>query len=84
MSGEEVLESGLEIPFRTGHATEKIQTQRTVLGKRVAGEMRFSEQTEAGNSAGSGKLMPLGRGDRPEIHLLNHPAEKILQNRRVT
>lgn len=84
MSGEEVAESGFKIPFGTRHAAEKVQAQRTVFGKSVACEMRFSQETKPGNPASSGKLMPLGFPHRPEIHLLNHSAEKILQRRRVT
>ena len=65
---EELLQSGFKIPFGARNAAEKIQAQRTVLGKRVTGEMGFSEQAKAGDAAGAGKLMPLRFADRPQLH----------------
>jgi len=81
---KEVTQSRFEIPFRTGHATEEIQAERAVLGKSVAGEMGLGEKTEAGDSAGSGKLMPLRRAYGAETHLFDNLAEEILENCPVT
>src|SRR5437868_1119464 len=68
LRGESLLQSGLEIPLGTRHAAEKIETERAVFGKCVAREMRFGEQTEAGDSAGVRELVPLRLAYRAQFH----------------
>jgi hypothetical protein len=49
-----------EIPFRARPAAEDVEAKRMILGKGVAGKMRFREQAHASNAAGSRELMEGG------------------------
>jgi len=73
---KELLECRFKIPFGAGNATKKIQAKRVVLGKSVAGDVRFGEQAEAGDAAGTGKLMPLGSANGTQLHAANHAMEE--------
>ena len=72
---KKLTENSLEIPFRSWNTAKEIETERTVLWKCVASEMRLCEQAKAGNPPGAGKLMPLGFAHRTELHFPNDVAE---------
>jgi hypothetical protein len=42
-----------------------------MLGKSVAGEVRFGEEAKAGDAAGARELVPLRGADRAEFHLVD-------------
>jgi len=81
---KKLTENSFKIPLRARNAAEEIETERTVLRKGVAREMRLGQQAKAGDPSGTGKLMPLGFADGPELHFPNEPVEQIPQNRRIT
>ena len=43
----------------------------------MTGQMRFGKQTQAGDSTGTGKLVPTGIGDRMERHAVNQAVKKV-------
>ena len=55
---ELALQTRAEIPIRARPATEDVEAKRMILGKRVAGKMRFRQQADAGDAPGSRKLVP--------------------------
>jgi hypothetical protein len=50
-----------------------------MLGKGVAGDVRFLKQGESGN-ASAGELMPLRFGHRMQIHLRDEIVEEVAQS----
>src|SRR5579862_8157045 len=79
LRGELAFQVGLEIPVRTRPAAEDVQAKRMILGKRVAGNVRFSQQIKAGYAAGAGKLVPGGFADRVQRQTLDEPREERTQ-----
>ena len=77
---EEISQNRFEIPFGATNATEKIEAERSVFRKGVAREVRFGEWAEASDSAGTGKLVPLGLPHGAKLHLPDDSAEQILQD----
>src|SRR5579864_8961608 len=59
---ELALQARAEVPIRAGPATKDVETKRMILGKSVAGKVRFRQQADAGNASGTRKLMPGGVG----------------------
>ena len=80
---EKLLERRFKIPFGARKAAKQIQAKRIVLGKSMAGDVRFREQAKAGDSAGPGKLMPLRSADRTQLHAANHAMEKRFDGTQV-
>jgi hypothetical protein len=62
---------GLEGPLRAGNATEKIEAQRGVFGKGMAGEVGFRKETETGDSAASRESVPMGGADGAKFEILD-------------
>ena len=75
------LSTPAKIPFGPRNTAKQVQAERAKLGKGVAGEMRFGEQAEAGNSPSLRKLMPLGFADRPQLQIANDPLKQRPQSR---
>ena len=75
MRVKKLTENSLEIPFRSWNTAKEIETERAVLWKRVASEMRLREKAKAGNASGAGKLMPLCFADGPKLHFPNDAAK---------
>src|SRR5438034_3276213 len=79
-----------EIPFRARSAAENVEAKRMILGKGVAGKVRFRKQTHARDAARSGKLMESGVAYGMKEQGFREPSEKgtqlreISQRRRVT
>lgn len=73
---EKLLERSFKIPFVARNAAKQIQAERTVLGKGMAGNVRFGEKAEAGDAAGPGELMPLRSANGPQLHAANHAMEE--------
>ena len=73
---EKLLERRFKIPFGARHAAKEIQAKRIMLGKGMAGDVRFREQAKAGDAAGPGKLMPLRCADGTQLQAANHAMEK--------
>src|SRR2546426_5334403 len=79
-----------EIPFRARPAAENVEAKRMILGKGVAGKVRFRKQTHARDAARSGKLMESGVAYGMKEQGFREPSEKgtqlreISQRRRVT
>ena len=73
---EKLLERGLKIPFVARNAAKEIQAERIVLGKGMAGGVRFRKQAEAGDATRAGKLMPLRLADGAQLHAANHAMKK--------
>lgn len=80
---EKLLERRFKIPFGARNATKKIQAKRIVLGKGVASDVRFGEQAETRNAAGSGEYMPLRFADGPQLHSANHAVEECFDSAKV-
>ena len=80
---EKLLERRFKIPFGARNAAKEIQAKRIMFGKGMAGDVRFREQSEAGYSAGPGKLMPLRCADRTQLHAANHAMEKRFDGAKV-
>lgn len=73
---EKLLQRCFKIPFRARNATKKIEAKRIVLGKGMAGDVGFRKQAQAGDAAGSWKLMPLRFADGAQLHAANHPMKE--------
>src|SRR5712664_2250186 len=79
-----------EIPFRARPAAEDVEAKRMILGKGVAGKMRFGKQAHSRDAARSRELMEGGIAYGMEQQRFREPAEKgaqlrkISQRRRVT
>jgi hypothetical protein len=58
-----------EFPLRAWNAAEQIQAERGVFWKRVARQVRFRKQAQAGNAAASRELMPYGRSHRSKLQI---------------
>jgi len=80
---EKLLERRLKIPFVAWNAAKKIKAERIVLGKGVAGDVRFRKQAKARDATRAGKLMPLRFADRTQLHTANHAVEKRLDRAKV-
>ncbi len=72
-----------EIPIRPWTAAEKIQAQRAVLGERMAGDMRLSEDVESSDAAGAAELRPLGFAARMKVEIADDLREERLQRRNI-
>ena len=80
---EKLLERRFKIPFGARKAAKEIQAKRMVLGKGMAGDVRFREQAKAGEAAGPGKLMPLGWADGTQFQAANHAMKKRFDGAQV-
>jgi hypothetical protein len=60
-------------------AAENIQAKRTVFRKRVACQMRFRQQVQTCDTAGTGKLMPYRLAYGMEINCFDKLVEQSLQ-----
>lgn len=80
---EKLLERRFKIPLGARNTAKKIEAKRIVLGKGMAGDVRFREQAEAGDAAGSWKLMPLRFADGAQLHPANHAVEKCFHRAEV-
>ena len=69
----------LEIGVSARPAAEYVQAQRTVFGKRVAGNVRFRKQAHSGDPAGMRKLMPLRFAERMQVQFADERSEKFLE-----
>ena len=74
-----MLEKRFEIGVRAGATAENVQTERSVFGKSVAGDVRFRKQAHSGDAAGVGELMPLGFAERMQIELADECTEEGFQ-----
>lgn len=75
-----LLQCTLEVPFRARNATKKIQTERGMLRKGMASQMRFGKEAQSGDAAGTGKLMPNRRTNRPELQIFNDGDKERLEH----
>src|SRR5579871_1114942 len=64
--GKLALQARFEIPVGARPAAEDVEAKRMILGKGVAGKMRFREQPQAGNASGAGEAVPVGVADGME------------------
>ena len=80
---KKLLERRFEIPFGARKAAKQIQAKRIVLGKGMAGDVRFREQAKAGDTAGPGKLMPLRCADRTQLQASDHAMEERFDGAQV-
>ena len=62
---EKLLERRFKIPLSAWNTAKKIQAERIVFGKGVAGDVGLGEQAQAGDTARTRKLMPLRFADGP-------------------
>ncbi len=65
-----------KIPIRPLPATEKIQAQRSILGKSMARQVRLLQQTHPRNAPRIWKLMPARFPQWMEVHLLDKQFEE--------
>src|SRR5215831_19216753 len=77
------LQIRAEIPFRARSATKDVEAKRMILGKGVAGKMRFCEQTKARDAAGYRKLVPIGVAYRMQLQSCGQLREQRVQPFRI-
>ena len=80
---EKLLERRFKIPFGARKAAKQIQAKGIVLGKGMAGDVRFREQAKTGDAAGPGKLMPLRSADGTQFQAANHAMKKRFDGAKV-
>jgi hypothetical protein len=76
-------ERRFKIPFGAQNAAKKIQAKRIVFGKSVASDVRFGEQTKAGDAAGSRKLMPLRLAHGSQLHATDHSVKESFHGAQI-
>jgi hypothetical protein len=81
---KKLLQRRFKIPFISRNAAKKIKAKRIVLGKSVAGDVRFGEEAKASDAAGARKLMPLRYADRAQLHAANHAMEERFDRTEIT
>src|SRR5438128_2161794 len=70
-------------PAKPRPAAIEIECRQTVLGIRVAGQMRLGEQIETGDAAGVWKRMPVAGTDDVEFEFAEQPIAERLHRRQV-
>ena len=69
LRGEHSREVRLKVPSCARHTAKQVQAQRPEFRKCVAGQMRLGQKAKARDSAGAGKLVPMGRTNGAQVEI---------------
>src|SRR5436309_9798905 len=73
---ELTLQVSGEVKVAARAAAKDIQAQRTIFGKSVAGQVRFGEQAQTRDAAGTRELVPGGLAYRVQCQLFGEPRKQ--------